>query len=180
MRNGIGVAGMLLIAGWVACTTRARETSESGASALTVASKDDPCAVGTCPGDAGTCLALSVDDSDHGKHFNPAPGKNGWTMCSGQGLSVSSLMDKGLCVDLRALQVLADGGTTLTGSLASGGNWQDLDLSSGTYCLSVCTNKDGDCSQGCKQADCTEQDEETIRGNLDVVTKVPEPNEARR
>ncbi|MCP3103011.1 hypothetical protein LZ198_29440 [Myxococcus sp. K15C18031901] len=174
MRNGIRVVGMLLVAGAVACATRVRETP-----AAEVA-QDDPCAVGTCPGDAGTCLDLSVNADDQGKHFSPAPGKKGWTMCSGQGLALNSLVDKGLCVDLRAVQHLADGGTTLTGSIASNGNWQDLGLPSGMYCLSVCTNKDGDCSQGCKEADCSEQDEETIRGNLDVVTKVPDPHEARR
>lgn len=189
MRNGSQVVmGMLLVAGWVACATRTREptsATEAGRAALEldaptdIQTSDGGCAVDACPEDGGThCLDITVKATSTGKGFNPRPGKSGWKMCSGQGLVLSSLMDKGLCVDLRAVGARGDGGVVALTSLSSQGSWEDTSLLPGTYCLSLCDNNNGDCSQGCKQSDCDVQDEQTIRGNIDVVTKVPEPHGA--
>lgn len=187
MKNGSKVVGMLFVAGWVACATRTGETTsatEAGRASLaldapgTQASKHG-CAVDACPADGGTnCLDIAVTATSTGKGFNPKPGKGGWKMCSGQGLVLSSLMDKGLCVDLRDLGTSGDGGVVMRTSLSSQGNWEDTSLPPGKYCLSLCDSANNDCSQGCAKSDCDVQDEQTIRGNIDVVTKVPEPHGA--
>ncbi|NVJ25638.1 hypothetical protein HUW62_30890 [Myxococcus sp. AM011] len=189
MRNGSQVVvGMLLVAGWVACATRTREpvsATEAGQASMALdapgiqAKSKNGCAVDACPADGGTnCLDIAVTATSAGKGFNPKPGKGGWKMCSGQGLVLSSLMDKGLCVDLRDVSTSGDGGVVMRTSLSSEGNWEGTSLPPGKYCLSLCDSETNDCSQGCKKSDCAVQDEQTIRGNIDVVTKVPEPHGA--
>ncbi|MCP3165867.1 hypothetical protein [Myxococcus qinghaiensis] len=187
MRNRSLVVGMLLVVGWVACATRTREpasTMEAGQAPLAldatdIQASDGGCAVDACPADGGMgCLDITVTATSTGKGFNPKPGKRGWKMCAGQGLVLSSLTDQGLCVDLRDVGANGDGGVIALTSLTGQGSWEDSSLAPGQYCLSLCDNTGNDCSRGCKQSDCAVTDEQTIRGNIDVVTKVPEPHGA--
>ncbi|MBZ4413294.1 hypothetical protein K8640_34245 [Myxococcus sp. XM-1-1-1] len=135
---------------------------------------DGGCAVDPClAGDSG-CLGIAVETGSVGKRFDPKPGAKGWTLCSGQGLEITSDLDKDLCIDLRDVRSTADGGVVALTKLRSKSAWSDPNLPSGEYCLSICDDKDDHCAQGCKDSDCV-TDDQTIRGNLDVVTKVPEP-----
>ncbi|NVJ09654.1 hypothetical protein HUW63_31075 [Myxococcus sp. AM001] len=181
--------GVLLVAGWAACTSRTREAAGGASeSSRQQAQEDDGlprlqqtdggCAVDPCLNGGPGCLDLVVETGIAGKRFDPRPGVRGWKLCSGQGLEVTSDLAKDLCIDLRDVRSVADGGVVALTKLRSKGSWSNPDLPSGEYCLSICDDKGHQCSEGCKDSDCV-TDDQTIRGNLDVVTKVPEPDPDR-
>lgn len=186
MRNGSWVLGVLLIAGWAACASRTRETAAGAPESTRQQAKGDGlprlqqtdggCAVDPCMAQDGGCLELLVETGNAGKRFDPGPGAKGWTLCSGQGIEITSELGKDLCIDLRDVRSTADGGVVALTKLRGKGSWSAPDLPSGEYCLSICNDTNDHCTQGCHDSDCV-SDDQTIRGNLDVVTKVPEPDE---
>jgi hypothetical protein len=180
VKNGFVVV-VLVAAGWVACMTRtsAPQGAESQARApqALAASDSQQCAVGACP-DGGTgCLDIGIQRSDAGKKTFDPPPDGGWTMCEGQSLVLHSDLDEELCVDIHRLSGLADDGTALVRkNLKNQGQFTDSALGTGTYCLTVCGPKsDRPCSKGCPKSDCSSGMDDTIRGNLDVIGKVPDP-----
>ncbi len=128
---------------------------------------------------AATGCTVYVEQGQHGgRKFKPAPDA-GWTMCPGQMFVLESQTQKDACVDLRTL----DDHPVARGSLAGRGMWSSPPLEGGAYCVSVCWDKDKNdagCSAGCKHSDCKQGGEDTIRGNLDVIVKDPEPETGSR
>ena len=175
------VVVVLVAAGWVACMTRTSgpqgsepRAAEPGALATTETRQqtDGGCAVDACP-DGGTgCLDLAIKLSDTGgRKFDPPP-QGGWSMCTGQGLALDSTLSEELCVDLR----YTDGTPVLQTSLGGMSGLTDS-LDGGQYCLSVCKPKSNrPCDAGCAQSACSGPElPDTIRGNLDVISKDPGP-----
>lgn len=183
VKNGFVVV-VLVTVGWAACMTRTggtppTEPRASEAQALAAPEDreqtDGGCAAGPCPDGGMGCLDIAVKQAQSGhKTFDPPP-HSGWTMCAGQELVVDSALDEDLCVDLR--QDNTPVAQTSLGKLSE--FTRDLVLA-GTYCLTICKPKeDRPCTEGCKNTDCSSSVvfPDTIRGNLDVITKVPDPIE---
>ncbi|QSQ11995.1 hypothetical protein [Myxococcus landrumensis] len=181
MRKAIAVASVLSVAGWWACAARTPVSPEAQAlqSHKVQAGDDDcGCAADPCPDDGGTnCLDIAVNPSDAGKkRFSPGCNSHGWSMCSGQQLFISSEMSETLCIDLSSVGGTEDGGSGVRSSLSSGSTWTVPSLTPGEYNLSVCNQHNGGCSEGCQNALSPDQ---TIRGNLDIVVKDPDPSSTR-
>jgi hypothetical protein len=184
MRKGFLAVAVLASAVLFACPKQkpvpelASESDGAGTQGLLGGPKLPGCAMG-CQ-DSGTGCTIYVETtSKGGQKFKPSPDE-GWQMCPGQTFVLESQTDKAACVDLRGM----DGGSVAAGSLEGRALWSSPSLQMGTYCVSVCWDKDKNdagCSAGCKHNDCRQGGpEDTIRGNLDVVVKDPEPRPSPR
>lgn len=194
MKNVMGVFAVLAVSGWVACASWTRgsdESTETGSKdpanqkqGARTGSGDCGCATHQCP-DAGSpddggpaCLDILVEASDGGgKHFSPGCNNGGWSMCEGQELIINSEMNQNLCIDLSPLRSNTD--KTIKVPLSAMGTWTHRSLEKGQYKLRVCDNTTNSCDKGCSDSNDLLSGKETIRGNLDVVTKDPEPTDAR-
>lgn len=174
MRRGFFAVAVLASAILTACPKPPPGARDAGAQDAGPRPGKPDCAMTPCP-DGGTgCLTLAIvpNDGGDGFSFSPPPGRSGWRMCTGQTLVLESELDEPLCIDIRGMD-----GTraSIRSELPDESLWPDNSLGAGKYCVTVCEEQpDAGCSGGCKDDDCITRLPDTIRGNLDVISKPPE------